>query len=212
MVTDDYALADDLVPESPHISDSVSWAQTAVGTIMAGAPVALQPGRNVTEVIEAWLQSMGQIVQRIEQGGGTATKEELVGLMNFQQIIGQAIQQLARDPMEKQRVKQYGDILGKMANMVKAYAQRFQEAQQKQNGQQQMDPKDMAKVQGMVLQAKTKADLAKQSHGQRTAQKQIQWEQKMKQDAQKHAADIASKDLETASNINRNRLKSTEEE
>lgn len=211
VVTDDYALADDLVPESQHISDSVSWAQQSVGTIMVGAPVALQPGRNIQEVIEAWLASMGQIVQRIEQSGGVATKEELVGLINFQQHIGQAIAQLARDPMEKQKVKQYSDALGQMANMVKAYAQRYQEQQAKQQGNGQMDPEAMAKIQATVLQAKTKAQLAKESHGQRTAQRQIQFEQKLKQEQQKHAADIAATDLEAAANINLNRLKSTQD-
>lgn len=210
-VTDNFGLADDLVPEAPHISDSVSWAEGVVGSIMVGAPVALQPGRNIVEVIEAWLASMGQIVQRIEQSGGVATKEELVGLVNFQQHIGQAIAQLARDPMEKQKVKQYSDALGQMANMVKAYAQRYQEQQQKQNGNGQMDPEAMAKIQATVLQAKTKAQLAKESHGQRTAQRQIQFEQKLKQEQQKHAADIAATDLEAAASINRNRLKSTQD-
>jgi hypothetical protein len=206
ITTNDYDLGAQLVPEQQHISDSVVAAQNAFGTLMTGAPVSFRPGWNLVEFIETTLHSMATIVGRIEQTGGMATQEELIGLQNAQQFIGSLIQQLAQDPQMKQKVKEYGDDLGKLANLVKAYAQRLAEKQQQQNGNSQMDPKDAAKVQAMLIQAQTKAQLAQQSHAARTAQKQISWEQSLRQKQQDHRADLAAKDLETASNIHRNRF------
>jgi hypothetical protein len=91
--------------------------------------------------------------------------------------------------------------------MTKAFAQRLQELQQQANGSQQMDPKDEAKIQAIMLTAKTKTDLAGKSHAQRTAQRQLQFEQQLKQDQQKHQAEIAKTDLTTAAEIRHNRMK-----
>ena len=94
--------------------------------------------------------------------------------------------------------------------------QRLQQAMQKQaqqgNGKGGMDPKDAAKIQATMMTAKVKSDNMRDSHAQRTAQRQIQFEQQVQQDAQKHQADIQGKDLETAAEITRNRLKSVEPE
>lgn len=210
--TDDYDLANRWVPEQPHISDSVSFAQQSVGTLMAGAPVSIKPGVNITEYIETMLHSMATIIQRIEQEGGMATKEEIVGLQNMGQNIGQAIQQLAQDKTMKQKVKIYSDDLGKLMNLVKAYAQRLQEQQQQQNGQAQISPEAQAKVAAINLQAQTKAENQKAQFAQKHVQRQIQFQAKLRQDALKTKADIAKQDLETAGNIRRNRLSSTDEE
>jgi hypothetical protein len=85
-----------------------------------------------------------------------------------------------------------------------------------------MDPKDQAKIQATIIGAQTKAKLAQTAHAQKTAQRQISFEQKQKEAAekhkldlategQKHKADIAAKDLTTVSEIQHQRLKSLSE-
>lgn len=208
--TDDYDLAQRWVPDQPHISDTVHDAQVSVGTIMAGGTVAPKPGFNVVETIETWLHAMAQIAAKVEQNGGMATPEELAGLQNFGQHIAQRIQQLAMDKTQKQKVKIYSDDLGKLMNLVKAYAQRLAESKQQQNGNGQMDPKDAAKVQATMLTAQTKAQIAQQKHAQSTAQKQIAFEQKVRQQSIEHKQKLAATDLQAASAIHRNRMKSLE--
>lgn len=210
--SNDYDLANRSVPEQKQISESVHDAQTCLGTILEGLPVTLRRGVNHTEYIEVWLHSLALLVKQVEAKGGMATHEELLGMQNLGAHIGQQIQIVAQDKTEKQQVKKYGDDLAKLMNMLKAYAQRLQE----QRGKQQqagggMDPKDAAKIQATIITARTKAKLASESHAQKTAQRQLAFEQKVKQDAVQHRADMAKKDLETAANIRRGGMKSFDE-
>jgi hypothetical protein len=212
-VTDDPAMADRLVPEIPHISSSIHDAQLSIGSLMTGAPMAIKSGVNREETVAALLVSMQAIVQRIEQTGGVGTKEEIIGLQNVAKHIAENIQSLATDPTMKQKVKQFGDALGKIMNMVKAFAQRLQQQMQaaaQKNGQ--GDPKDAAKVQAMMMQAKVKADNAKESHAQKTAQRQLTFEQQTKQDAERHRMEMVKEAAEAAQDMRLARLKSTSED
>lgn len=133
--SDDASLADRLVPDQPHISDSVHDAQLAAGSLMLGLPVAIKSGINHTEYVETLLHSMASIIKRIEQlQSGNATIDEIIGLQNMAGHIAQHIQLIARDKAEKERVRKYGDDLKNLMNMVKAYQQRLQESQQEQAG------------------------------------------------------------------------------
>jgi hypothetical protein len=181
---------------------------------MQGIPVEPQTGVNHIEIIETMLRILGGKVQQGLQQGGMAKPEVLQGLYAIAGYTQQHIMILAEDDQEKPRAKKYADTLGKITNELKGFAQRLQaamEKQQKQNGNGGLDPKDAAKIQGMQLQAATKAKLATESHAQKTAQRAIAFEEKMHQQKVQHHADLASKDLETASTIRRNRLTSMEE-
>jgi len=205
---DDYALAQDLVPDQKHVSDSVHDAQQSVGTIMSGAQVSPKPGLNNIEIIETWLHGLASIMDGIEKEGGTTTEDEYRGLVNFEQHIAARIQLLAQDKTMKQKVKQYGDDLGNLANLIKAYGQRLAEAKQQQNGQAQQDPKDLAKAQATMQMAQVKNQLAQQKFTQKSAQDSIKFEQKVKQSATEHRAKVAAIDLTAASDIKRNGKKS----
>lgn len=193
----DWELADRLVPDTKAVSDATITAQAVAGSLMAGLPVAIKPGINHIDYVEALLADMAFKIQMIEQGGGMADPKELMGLQNMANHISQHIQILAQDKNEKQRVKKYNDALSGFMNRLKAYAQRLQEMAQKsqQNGQGngQMDPKDQAKIQATVMTAQAKAKLAAESHAQRTAQRQLQFEQQMKQDQQRAQMDLQQK-------------------
>ncbi len=159
--------------------------------------------------------TMAHIIQGVQgqgqsqgEGSGMADIKTIQGLQNMANHIAQHIQIIAQDPNEKQRVKTYGDQLGKMMNLVKAMAQRLVEQMKKQQGQgPQGDPKDAAKAQSMVIQAQTKAKLSSQSHAQRTAQRQIQFEQQMKQSEQEHALELRVKAAEHGMDLVHDRLK-----
>lgn len=224
-VTDDPSMADRLVPESAdEVTDSKHDAMVAMGTLMLGLPVKFGPRVNRIEVAEVLLAEMGIIIQRIEQRGGMASEEEIVGLQNVGQTIGEQLQIIAQDKNVKDQVRQYSDALGQMMNMVKGYVQRFQEMMQQQaqqNGQ-QIDPKDIAKIQGMKLQSEAKAANTRESHAQRTAQRQVQWEAEERRKQEEHQlemrrqglqiqTDIAATDLETAAEIKRENVRMANE-
>jgi|GEM_PF-983590 len=228
-ITDDSGATDELVPDTEdQVTDSKHDAMVSMGSLMQGLPVQFGPRSNRIEIVEVLLAEMTLIVQRIEQQQQSMAKpEQLVGLQTVGQTIAEQLQILSQDKEQKERVRQYGDGLSQLMNMVKAYGQRLQQAmeaaaQQNGNGQAQMDPKDLAKVQAMQLQAQTKASNASESHAQRTAQRQVQWEAEEKRKQQQHQldmqrqrielqADVAATDVETAAEIRRENAKAAAE-
>ena len=197
--TGDYSLATDLTPEMPHITDSAHDTQFAFGTFLAGGLVEPKPGLNAIEVAQTMLKLIGAKVKMILQSGGIGTPQDVQGLNGAINYAEAFIKQLAEDKSQKALVKQFNDQLSKELNEVKGFAQRQAQAAKQQQAQGGgLDPKDAAKVRGMELVAQTKAKLASESHAQRTAQRQIQFEQKIEQDAQQHAADLMQKGQEHA--------------
>lgn len=207
-VNSDYDVANRMVPETKTISDSTHDAQLSFGTLMQGGRVDVKGGSNYTETIESLLHSLAAVITQVEQSGGMATKEQIAGFGNVAKYIGKNIALLAQDKNMKSKVKEYSDDLNQLMNLVKGYAQRLAEQQKKQNANGQMDPKDQAKIQATLLTAQTKSKIQQDTHAQRTAQKQVAFEQTMKQKAQQHRADIAKTDLEAAANIRRGGMKS----
>lgn len=233
-VTDNPDKAEELVPMQQEPSDSLHDAQVAAATLMLGMPMAFKDGVNHQEYAAALIGALNSEVQRAMQQG-LATPEKLEGMQNLAgvDLNGKPIQgngatahiNALTSKQDQPVKKNLATILGRQMNEVKGLAQRLHQAmqkQQQQNGNGQMDPKDMAKVQAMQLQAQTKAQIAERSAAQRTAQKQVMFEQQMRQERQKHQADLgikhrehvanlAGQDLESASAIRRNKLSSTEE-
>jgi hypothetical protein len=134
------------------------------------------------------------------------------GLLNAAQHAEQRIQILATDPNRKQDVRHFETVLSQIMNNIRAYAQRVAEQKQKsaQGGNGGIDPVTQSKILGNIIMAKSKAEQGAKSHAQKTSQRQISFEQKIKQQQEQHAADIGAKDLQAASEINRNRLRSLE--
>lgn len=213
--TDDASKALHLVPETPvKVTDSVHDAQLAIGVLMQGLPVAILTGINHIEYVETMLQGLAMLVQKAQASGGVTTPQNIQGFGNVAQHIQEHIKIIAQDKEEKQRVKKYMDALAKIMNLVKAMAQRLQEMmkkKQQQNGNGQIPPEQLAKVKVEQMKGQQKLAQQKESHAQRTAQRQVQFERQMQQDAQKHQQELAAQDLEAASKINRGRMTSLEE-
>lgn len=225
--TDDPGMTKLLVPEEPDkLTSSKQKAMVAMGTLMLGLPVKFGATDNRIEVAEVLLAEMAIIVGRIQKTRGIAKPEELVGLQMVGKTIDEQIQIIAQDKSQRERVRNYGEALGKLMNLVKAFAQRLQQqmkaAAQNGAGNGQLDPADAAKIKGIELNAAVKAKNAEQSHAQRTSQRQVQWEMEeqrkqqqheleMREQAQFTQAEIQSDDIKTAAEIRRDRAKAKNE-
>lgn len=222
---DDPALADELVPfEKNMTTDSVHDAQLAAATLLMGLQMGLKQGVNHGEYAATLIGMMNATVQRILGNGGMATAEEISGLQNIagQDIEGQPIEGngaanhisiLAMEKANTQVVKQLNDLLGKLMNEVKAFAQRLQEQQGEQGGD-KLAPEDAVKLKGQLVLAETRAELTRQAGEMKLDQKQQQHALKTQQNTEKHELSMAAKirdtqvneaatDLKTAGEIRR---------
>lgn len=214
-LTKNPAKALELVPETPNkVTPSVVMASNAATSLLNGVEAPVETGIAHEEYCGEMLKILAQRIQNGNQQGGMVDAKELQGLQAIIKNIGDHIKIMAQDKGQKEKVKKLADTLKQLSNLVKAFGQRLQAAMKKKqaaaakNGNGQPDPKDAAKIAATTAMAKNKMTLAQQSHAQKTAQKQVSFEQKLKQDAQKHHAEIAKTDLEAAANIHRGGMKS----
>lgn len=209
--TNDYDLAQRLVPNQPQISDTIHDTELAFGAIMQGAMVTPKPGLNPIDVCEVMLKQMELRIETIARSGNVGTPQDVMGLDKAAQYTAAFIKMLAQDKGEKARVAAYGKTLGKLMNEVKAFAQRQQEQMKKQQQSGGQDPEAQAKIQAILMTAKAKAKVGADSHAMKTAQRQIQFEQKMQQDAVRHQQELMKSQLETAQELQAARVRSFEE-
>lgn len=198
-ITDDPAKALFYVPEEPQVSNSVHDTELAFTSLFNGNRVTPRPGLNAVEVAATMLQLLDAKVKQIMQSGGVGTPQDLMGFQMAAQYTQAFIQQVGQSKEGAPVAKQLAQVLAKVMNEVRAMAQRQQEMQQKaaQNGQ-GLDPKDLAKLQAIKLQAQVKAQNAKESHAQKTQQRQVQFQQKLQQDAARNRLELSSKQRDKA--------------
>lgn len=199
--TEDYDLAQALVPEQKKVSDARVEGQKAAAALMLGLPVDVSTGINRIDYVEALLSSTATKIQQIEKlSNGSATMDQVIGLSNLLQHAGQQVGLIGQDKNEAERSRAYMDNIKEMSNLLRGYQQRL--AEQNQEAAQAMgageNAKDAAKVQSMIIQAKTKAELARQSHAERTAQKQITWQKDEERKQQEHQMELQRKQVEAA--------------
>jgi hypothetical protein len=210
-ITDDAALSTRLVPEQPNkVTPAVHDAELTAATLMAGIPVQVMTGINHIETIETLLQILEMKVQ-LGMQSGMVSPEVLLGMQNMMQHIAQHIQIVAQNKAERARVKQYGDRLGQLGNLIKAFQQRLQEHMQEQaqgaaGGNGGLDPKDAARITATMEEKKAKLQNMSESHAQRTAQRAIQFEQQLKMDQAKHRAELEATHMDTLAGIHRDNL------
>jgi len=218
--TDDPLLANKLAPTEVRApSPAVERATLAWGTLIDGKPVVLSSAINRPEYISTLLQLLTAEVEGIEQNGGMTDPRRLMGLGNVMAHIEQQMQLIAEDPGQQQNLKIFGDALGEIMNLVKAFSQRMQAAAEQQaeaaaaNGG--MSPEAQAKIQAMIITAQSKAEIAAANSEQKRMQKEIAFQQDQQRknvnllnEAQRQGAvtraDIAALDMETAATIRRN--------
>lgn len=214
-ITGDADRADRWVPDEPlKISDSVHDAQLCMGVLMQGLPVAVKTGQNHQEYVQVMLAELGMLVQKAQQGGGMAPPKDLNGFQMVAQAIGQHLQILGQNKENKEFVADSQKQLAKIMNLVKAFAQRLQEQAKKQggNGNGGIPPEAIAKIKGTQITAQAKAQNTRESHAQRTAQRQVAFEMEEKRKQDEFAAEQNRLNIEAAHEHNRNLLKSLGEE
>jgi hypothetical protein len=201
-LTDNAEMTEGLVPRQPEITSSVHDAQLAVAPLMMGMPVSIKSGINRIEYIETMLASLGMAIQKISKRGQIATMDELIGLGNVAAHIRDNVQVLAQDPNETQQVATYNKQLQGLMNLVKRMAQMVEEQMKSQNGGMgQQDREAMAKIQSMKVISDAKAANTRESHAQRTAQRRIQFEHQIQQDAQKAQLELQKMQAESGIKI-----------
>lgn len=157
--TDDSQLSDQIAPlNMPEPSTAVEKATMSWGTLMDGKQVILTRGFNVIEYIQTLLTMLAQDVALYNQSGQTPSPEKVQGYATVIANLKLYIAQLAQDPGEKQRVKEFNDVLGQIENFVKAFYQRNQEAAQAQaqDGNSEVN----ATIQAKIIAAQTDAKIA----------------------------------------------------
>lgn len=192
-ITDDASRAEVLVPLEAGISDSRHDAMVSFGSLMAGAKVDLTESSNRIEVVQVWLGELALAVERAKKMGNMVSPDKLIGMQNVIQHVSNLIAELARDPTQKEMVKQLALLSGKLANEIKGFAQRLQQqmkASAQAGGDNGKAAETQAKVQSTMIQAKVKADNARESHAQRTAQKQLSWEMEEKRKDDEHRREM----------------------
>lgn len=193
----DPAKAEMFVPEAPVTATNGTFAaENVFGTLMTGVECAERKGIDQQGYIEALLVMMGTVVQRIQNTDNVGTIDEIIGLQNVAKNIGQHLMILAANEQEKSRVKQYGDILGKLMNEVKGFAQRYMEQKQQEQEAENADPAAEAKAQSTIMLANVKAQISKEQAAAKERLKMLT--AKM---------DSARKDAETLASIRREDLK-----
>lgn len=187
------------------LSEGAKFAQSIFGTLMTGIPLPPAEGLPLIDQIDALIPMFAGKLHQYATRNGMITPEEDTALQNVYAYLASPepplglVTRLGQQEQEKQRVKQYMDVLGKLDNERKGLAQRGQEAMQKQaeqNGNGQGDPEAMAKVHALMMQTAAKI-----------AAKEKQDALKMKQSSRKFVAEERRKDASAFAEIQREGVK-----
>lgn len=225
--SDDPDLANRLVPlEDKEMSNTPHDSAISFTALLQGIPVPPRRGESQIEVIETWLTSFGKRLAFLK-AKGLPTMEDLLGLQNVGANIGARIEMLAQDKGNASRAKGYGKALAKgmkiVQTMMKVVQKMAQQAGEGGNGAAQEEAA-MARVKLQGAQALTAVKLqGKQlSDRQRLQQKDAQFRQRQQQEREKHQSDlgrkaidahtdVAIKSVQTAADIDNNRLRALSE-
>lgn len=210
--TGDWQLARRWVPDTPVVDPAVNFAENDAANIMLGMRSTPRDGINHVAYIESQIRCLAEQVQIGQQQGSMVDEKTLRGMLGLVANINAHIQKLAQDKAQKMRVRKYSDDLGKLTNFIKAFAQRLKEQKQAQaKVGPQIDPETQAKVQGTILVAKTKAEIAAQNHARKTAEQQLKFEQQLKQDAAQKRLQLTTDAAKAQIDITKHRMNSFRE-
>jgi hypothetical protein len=200
IMTEDAGIAEDLAPirGQKQVSKSAHDAELSTERLMRGLPFSPTPEMVYEDYVLVWMRDMGIIIQQIQGTDNMGTQEQLAGLGNMAQHIGAFLQIMGQNPADKPKVRQYSDLLGQMMNVIKGFAQRLQEQQASGNGQPGAggpDPDTIVKLQGKALMDQAKAQNMRESHAERTAQKQVSFEMEQQRKDKQTEAEIQRKNV-----------------
>lgn len=207
VVTEQADLAEDLAPVAgqKQVSRSAHDAQLATDRLMRLLPFTPEPEMVYEDYVVQWLKDMTMIIGRIQQTGAIGTPQEVMGLQNMAAHVGGYLKIMASDDENKPKVRALSDALGKLMNLVKAFAQRQAEMAKKAGaaGNGDNGAELASKVQANLILAKTKAETQKASHAQRTAERQVAFDLEQQRKDRETAAEIRRENARTAHELRR---------
>lgn len=207
--SDDPELGTRLVPDKPIlVTESMHDGQLMVGPIMQGVQMAPRAGQEPAQITTALVSSMATIMQRITMTTQVPTEQELTGLMNLGKTASNYNAVLSQDQTQAELAKQNEKALADMGKILQGWAKQVAEQKlqgEPGNGEAQMEVASemattKAKQASMVITAQTKAEINKANAAQKQRQRDVQFAQKLRQDEEKHTADLRKKLKETALN------------
>lgn len=145
------------------VSGGEEYAASVFGTLMEGVPVRSPERISPIEQMDAMIPMFAGKIAAIQARDNVGSIQEIMGLGNVQKYMLGLIDRISQDDQQKQRVKQYSDVLAKLFNEVKGFQQRLiektkQEAQMGNNGGTQAS--DAAKAQNLRIQGAIKGKVA----------------------------------------------------
>jgi hypothetical protein len=200
-LTHDPKRAEYLAPLSgaPKISDSMHDTELVFGTLMGGQWVTPKPGLNPVEVIDTMLAEMMAEIKGIQAQDEVGSPQQVKGLANCARYTGAFMEMLSEDDTAKQRVRQYGDQLKEMMNLVKAFAQRQQEAAAKaQQGNGGIDPETATKIQSDIALTQSKIATKTALDRQKMVHKEIAFKADQRRKTAKAMADLQQQGMQAA--------------
>lgn len=185
-------MADELVDldAMPKANTTQKGTEALFGTIMQGImPMDTDIADHIS-VIETMLGMLGAKVNTYQQTGGIAPAEQIIGMQTAAAFTDKHIKLLAEDPEEKAKVKEYGDALKEMQNLIKAFGQRALQALEAQakNG----ENGEANGQQAEIIKAQTKAKITDENAAQKRAHKEQDFAAKQSREDKKLAADLAA--------------------
>ena len=160
-ITDNADFAFRLVPDDEKRDNPARQkAEWALGTLMHGINVETPQSIDRITYIETLIKGLIEVVQQTaaleQQAGEIPTGKSIAGMIAVHSEIVENLQVLAQDDAEKERVRQYGDVLKDAMNKVKQFAQHLEEHQKAIA----KDQGEMAKTQLLAMQAQVKNQIA----------------------------------------------------
>jgi hypothetical protein len=190
------------------ITDGARDAQAIFGTLMQGVPVPIREGLPVGDQVDALLPLYAGKIDQLTKRDNMATPEEAQGLAEVNAYLTKLVEQMAQDPAQKAKVKEYMDSIGKLFNEVKGLAQRGQQHAQEQNGNGGLTPEVQAKIHAIMATAAAKVKSTEIKDQQKQAHKEKGF---IKEQRRKDADTFATIQRDAEKAKVQNRLKSMQE-
>lgn len=211
--TDDPALAEELAATSGQkkVRSSTINAQYATERILKGLAYSLPQDAVVEDFVLVWISDLKALTEQMQQPMIGVNAEKLAGAFALAQAVEPLIQQMAQDPEAKEKANGYDSTLKQLEQHLTALSQKLQQqqkAQQKGNGTaeaaavaakvQAEQAKTAAALKGKLMLDQAKAQNMLESHGNRTAQKQVQFELDQQRKDWAAAAELRRKNIDHA--------------
>lgn len=195
-VLDDAQDAYELVPMEPQGPSKTSmFANIAVGTLLQSVPVQLEEWIILDEYAMILVGLLQTKIAGLVQAQVQPSAETVGGIMFTAQHIEAVIQQIGADEAKQPFAKMLMERLKQIMQPVDGWMAALQQAQA------QGSPELQAKIQAMLVEAQSRAQISQASAAQKRSNLEDRHQFKMMADRVNLAADLERKDLETAQDL-----------